>query len=204
IATNVEINDMEAVRMSAYFYKLFFEKEYTLKEAFETAEATVGGNNSFVTIVNPGETSKLNPSWTLFIHAHHKEIIDWTLKDFLTRGQEKLDDKETNPDGDKKTGNQIGRQINMGDNSTYIENQNNMGNQDNSYKTIVRNFVAQGKLKEALTTLENHLPGEINDIILLKGRLNQLKKKSITGILSSAEENLERNKITASILSITS
>ncbi len=196
IATNVKVNDGEAVRMSAYFYKLFFEKEYSLKEAFETAEATVGGNNSFVTIVNPGETSKLHPSWTLFIHAYHKEIIDWTLKDFLKKGQQKPANEETIPDRDMVGTQQIGRQINMGENSTYIENQNN------SSKSIVQNLVAQGKLMEALSSLENHFPDAANEIILIKGRLNQLNKNARMSILSSADENVERNKIRAAILSI--
>jgi CHAT domain len=86
IATNVKIDDAEAVRIAAYFYQLFFEKNYALKNAFESAEATVSGKNSFVTVVNPGEVDEaqpLPPAWTLFIHSQHTEVMNWTLADFL-------------------------------------------------------------------------------------------------------------------------
>jgi CHAT domain len=87
IATNVKVDDAEAVRIAAYFYQLFFEKNFTLKNAFETAEATVTGKNSFITIVNPGEVDESQPlpsAWTLFIHSEHTEVMNWTLADFLT------------------------------------------------------------------------------------------------------------------------
>lgn len=86
IATNVKVNDAEAARIAAIFYKLFFEKDYTLKNAFESAEATVSGKNSFITIVNPGEIDahqEILASWTLFIHTSHTEILNWKLVDFI-------------------------------------------------------------------------------------------------------------------------
>jgi hypothetical protein len=198
IATNANVDDSEAVRMSKYFYKLFFEKEYSIKEAFETAEATVSGHHSFVTIVNPGETAQLNPSWTLFIHAHHQEVMNWTLKDFLNGGE-----KKPTETGDKVSGDKIERQINMGEHSTYIENQHNpYKNQDNPYKSTVHDLVANGKLEEALSTLGKHLPDAAKEITLIRARLSRLNTDTITGVLSSSEKNLERNKITSAILSL--
>lgn len=88
IATNVEVNDIEALRLAKLFYRFFFEKNYTLKSAFESSEATVKGNNSFPIIVNPGEIDESQPmpsSWTLFIHAKFTEILNWTLSDFLKK-----------------------------------------------------------------------------------------------------------------------
>jgi len=86
IATNVKVNDSEAERLAGYFYKLFFEKNYTLKAAFEGAEATVTGSNSFPIVVNPGEINETKPmpsSWTLFVHTKHTEVLNWTLRNFL-------------------------------------------------------------------------------------------------------------------------
>ncbi len=86
IATNVEVNDSEAARLAAAFYKAFIEKDFTLQSAFEHAEARVKGNNSYPIIVNPGEIDEhqaMPSSWTLFIHAQYKEVLDWTLGDFV-------------------------------------------------------------------------------------------------------------------------
>lgn len=86
IATNVEVDDKEATRVGAYFYRLFFEKNYSLKNAFETAEATAGGKKSFITIVNPGaimDADTNSPSWTLYVHAQHTNVLEWTLADFV-------------------------------------------------------------------------------------------------------------------------
>ncbi|MEY4937675.1 MAG: hypothetical protein RIS64_4034, partial [Bacteroidota bacterium] len=86
IATNVAINDDEAVRLAAAFYKYFFEKGKTLKRAFEMAEARVEGHNSFITIVNPGEideNQELRSSWTLFLNSKYQEVLNWTLQDFV-------------------------------------------------------------------------------------------------------------------------
>ncbi len=190
IATNAKIDDKIAARMSRYFYKLFFEKRYSLKDAYETAEATVKGDNSFVTIVNPGETSEFNSLWTLFIHSDHKAVMDWTLEDFISN-EEESGDEDSGHSGDV-----IKRQINMGNNSTYIENRNN------TYISTVRDMVSRGKLKEALTTLESHLPDAAHEITLLKGRLSRLESQVRMGTLSSSDENIERNRIVSSILSI--
>jgi hypothetical protein len=88
IATNVSVDDAEAVRLSKFFYKCFFEKNYTLKSAFESAEATVKGKNSYTTIVNAGEIDETQPmpsSWTLFVHSNHTEVLNWTLEDFIKK-----------------------------------------------------------------------------------------------------------------------
>ncbi|MEY4903293.1 MAG: hypothetical protein RLZZ292_1108 [Bacteroidota bacterium] len=98
IATNVDVKDKEAVRISAFFYTLFFQKNYTLKNAFETAEATVAGKNSFITVVNPGEIDEgqaMPSSWTLFVHASHIEVMDWKLADFLVKKEGKEANRTT-------------------------------------------------------------------------------------------------------------
>jgi len=89
IATNVEVSDVTAARLATYFYKCFFAKGFTLKEAFQTAEATVSGKNAHTVIVNPGEIDEEQPmpsNWTLFVHHTYKEVLDWTLEDFLQKG----------------------------------------------------------------------------------------------------------------------
>ncbi len=86
IATNVEVNDAEAVRLSKFFYKSFFENNGTLQSAFEFAEATVKGKNSYPIVVNPGEideTQSMPSSWTLFVHSKYTEVLNWTLKNFI-------------------------------------------------------------------------------------------------------------------------
>jgi CHAT domain len=88
IATNVNVDDAEAVRLSKFFYKCFFEKNYTLKDAFESAEATVKGKNSYPIPVNPGEIDEKQPmpsSWTLFVHSKHTQVLEWTLEDFVKK-----------------------------------------------------------------------------------------------------------------------
>jgi len=88
IATNVNVNDSEAVRLSKFFYKCFFEKNYTIKSAFESAEATVKGKNSYPITVNAGEIDETQPmpsSWTLFVHSKHTEVLNWTLEDFIKK-----------------------------------------------------------------------------------------------------------------------
>ncbi len=206
IATNVEINDLEAVRIATYFYKLFFEKNYTLKEAFEMAEATVSGVNSYITIVNPGEgwSMNLNSSWTLFIHAEHKETMDWTLADFLKPAKNKPAATSNTTqihtgNGDNIGGDKIGTQINLGAGSTYIEKKSTLSPQS---KATIQKLVANGQLEKALDFLADSLPDRQNDIILLKNRLNQLNRKTRLGTIASSEENIERNRITAAILEL--
>lgn len=91
IATNMPVDDQEAVRMASYFYRFFFEKDKSLKVAFETAEATVRGKNAYVTIVNPGEVDEgqaMPSSWTLFVHSNHTEVLNWKLSDFVAAAQQ--------------------------------------------------------------------------------------------------------------------
>ncbi|MDX1905822.1 MAG: CHAT domain-containing protein [Bacteroidia bacterium] len=117
IATNVEVHDAEAGRIAAYFYKLFFEKGKTLKSAFETAEATVSGRNAYPIIVNPGEIDEHQPmpsSWTLFVNDQHKEVMDWTLADFVASAQQTAAGQKQNG-GPSRTVQQ------HGDKSVYIE-----------------------------------------------------------------------------------
>ncbi|RDB04940.1 CHAT domain-containing protein [Runella aurantiaca] len=104
IATNAKVNDVEAARLANYFYRWFFEKNATLRKAFENAEATVSsnsdssnrglgtdrtatnGHNSFIVTVNPGEIDdkqSMPASWTLFVHSGHTKMLDWTLQDFV-------------------------------------------------------------------------------------------------------------------------
>lgn len=86
IATNVSIDDLEAVRLANYFYKAFFTKKLSLKEAFEFAESTVRGENSNITVVNPGEiddNTKINSSWTLFINSRTSEIMDKNYQEII-------------------------------------------------------------------------------------------------------------------------
>ena len=89
IATNVEISDAEAAQLASIFYQCFFEQDFSLKEAFEFAETTVAGRNAHVVLVNPGEIDEdqaMPSSWTLFVNAKFKEVLDWTLEDFITKG----------------------------------------------------------------------------------------------------------------------
>jgi hypothetical protein len=106
IATNVNVDDGEAVRIATYFYKLFFEKDYTLKNAFESAEATVTGKNSFITIVNPGEIDEHQPmpsSWTLFVNASYTEVLNWKLADFVQDYEKKPNDTPQYPLNEKSS-----------------------------------------------------------------------------------------------------
>lgn len=171
IATNVKVNDGEAARIAAFFYKLFFEKGYTLKQAFETAEATISGKNSYVTIVNPGEIDEnqaLPSAWTLFVHSAHKEVIDWTLQDFLPKSS------TVKPAGDS------------GPQSTP--------------KQRIRFFVQNGKLSEALDELTALLPEEENSIIGLQSRVSRLNRSELDGVIDTANANVERNKLVKAIL----
>lgn len=211
IATNVKVNDVEAVRVAAFFYKLFFEKEFTLKEAFETAVATVGGNIAYITIVNPGEIDENQPltsSWTLFIHAKHKDVIDWTLADFL-KGNDTTTTAVTGTtqahsgSGDNVAGNKIKRQINMGASSTYIENQASVPTSTQKpagFKNTVIDLIKQGKLITALELLSTK--NDDNRIILLQSRYNRLLSDENNGIIDTRDANIERNRITNAVLSL--
>ncbi len=211
IATNVKVNDVEAVRVAAFFYKLFFEKDYTLKEAFETAVATVGGNTAYITIVNPGEIDENQPltsSWTLFIHAKHKDVMDWALAEFLKGNDTKTTavtgtTQTHSGSGDNVAGNKIGRQINMGASSTYIENQTAMPTpppKTLNFKDTIKSLVSNGKLSEALKQIATK--SDENHTILLQSRLSRLERDENLGTMDARDANIERNRITQSILSL--
>lgn len=171
IATNVKVNDGEAARIAAFFYRLFFEKGFTLKKAFETAEATVSGKNSYITIVNPGEIDEsqaLPSSWTLFIHSAYKEVMDWTLQDFLPRSSS----KKTAAGPDPKM----------------------------TPRQRVRFFVQNEKLAEALEELLSLLPDEENSIIGLQARVSRLNRSEMDGVIDAANANVERNRLVKAIL----
>lgn len=88
IATNVKVNDQEAVRFAHLFYKAFMGGQYDLRSAFQTAESTVAGRNSVPVVVNPGTIDESQPmpgSWTLFVHSGFVGVLDWKLGDFLSQ-----------------------------------------------------------------------------------------------------------------------
>ena len=89
IATNVGVEDKDSSKLASIFYKCFFSQGFTLKEAFEYAESIITGRNAHTVMVNPGEIDENQPmpaSWTLFVNAKFKEVLDWTLEDFITKG----------------------------------------------------------------------------------------------------------------------
>jgi len=211
IATNVEVNDVEAVRIANYFYKLFVKNDFTLKEAFETAEATVSGKNAYLTIVNPGEIDEdqpLQPAWTLFIHAEHKEVMDWTLQDFLTNGTTTSSSQTTQlhtGNGDNIGRDKIDRQINMGDGSTYIENQPATPKQTaipSGTKKQLQSLVVGGKLSKALALLQKYLPDKETDVLLLQSRLTALERNIRMNVITTDNERIERNQIVVTILGL--
>jgi len=67
----------------------------------------------------------------------------------------------------------------------------------------VKELVAKGKLKEALTALEELLTdAEKNSAVLLKSRLAALEGEKNQGIINQGDYTLERNKITAAVLAL--
>jgi len=64
----------------------------------------------------------------------------------------------------------------------------------------IRDLIANGRLDQALTLLREQFNS--NEIIQLQRRLKTLNRDNRMGLLSSAEANLERNKITASTLNL--
>mgnify|MGYP005841848625 CR=1 FL=1 len=67
----------------------------------------------------------------------------------------------------------------------------------------IKNLIAQARLKEALEALHDAVPTEYkNNVFQLQSRRTELESKKIKGIISSAEENLERNSITDAALSL--
>lgn len=193
IATNVEVNDTEAVHLASFFYQSFFEQGFTLKAAFEFAEATVQGRNSFPTIVNPGEMDENQPmpaSWTLFVNAKYQEVLNWTLQDFIhaATGQS-LQRSNTNTN------------INTNINTNFAHHASGSSSASASaFKGTAAELVAKGRLREALNLLAVQMPNETT-IILLQGRLSNLDNSVNMGTLAHAEANIERNRISHAILS---
>lgn len=71
----------------------------------------------------------------------------------------------------------------------------------------VRNLIAHGRIKEALTEIENiaDKKGDVelqNSLIMIKSRFMQLERSSMLGIIAHSEAMLERNKITHSLLNL--
>jgi len=64
----------------------------------------------------------------------------------------------------------------------------------------VQQLVAKARLKEALDKLKNN--ENQNEVIQLQSRLSKLESKNMLGLLSSSEEQLERNKIVNAILEL--
>lgn len=105
IATNKNVDDSNASLLAKHFYYQFFIKSSKIKDAFEFAAATVLSNNNSdnrgLLISNKGiENKAYNPQpivvspgddpdgflaeWTLFIHDEYRDVLDWTLEQFLS------------------------------------------------------------------------------------------------------------------------
>ena len=75
---------------------------------------------------------------------------------------------------------------------------------------ISKELIASNKLQEVFDLLINYAKEEtdaaifLNDIILLKSRFNKLKKKSLLGLISVAEESFEMNRVVYSLLDLVS
>jgi hypothetical protein len=75
---------------------------------------------------------------------------------------------------------------------------------------IAQELIISNKLQEVFEILISFAKNDkdsndyLNDILLLSSRYNQIKKQSISGLLSYAEESLEKNKIVHSLLEIVS
>jgi len=67
-------------------------------------------------------------------------------------------------------------------------------------KTDITSLIAQDKIEEAIQKLMNST-GD-NQLILLFGRYNRIKKQNDSGTISQADYSIEINKITNSLLSI--
>ncbi|MCG8330775.1 MAG: leucine-rich repeat domain-containing protein [Chitinophagales bacterium] len=183
IATNVNVGDQEAVSMASYFYKLFFEKAYTLKESFETAEATVRGKNSYITIVNPGEIDDQQAqlsSWTLFVNGKHKEILDWKLSDFIAAHS-------------GKSG------------SDSFKSSSILPNPDlpKIDKNTIRQKITNNHISEALKLMSQLADDSFsNEIVHLQARLNNLNRQERLGIINYSQASISKNQITMAVLNL--
>ena len=70
-------------------------------------------------------------------------------------------------------------------------------------RSELQQLIINGRMKEALDNLVQVLPAHHqNTVILLQGRLNGLESKVNMGIISSSDANIERNRITSSVLEL--
>jgi NB-ARC domain/CHAT domain len=97
IVTNTSIGDKMAMKLATEFYKLFLLHGYSLKSAFEAADAVAFKNSKNPAtsdkkykanpiIVNPGEPDEIGLShaqWVLVIHSDYPEVLNWRLEDFI-------------------------------------------------------------------------------------------------------------------------
>ena len=74
---------------------------------------------------------------------------------------------------------------------------------------ILKQLIASNKMKEAIDVLLNYVKNNedirkslVNDIILLSSRLNSIERSSNRGIITNSEVNIEKNRITKSILDL--
>jgi len=68
----------------------------------------------------------------------------------------------------------------------------------------IREYIANNQLGKALEMLKELVKDDrelLNNVILLTARYKQLERETLSGIISKADENLQRNKITHSLLS---
>lgn len=99
----------------------------------------------------------------------------------------------------------INQQINIENNhgNINIGNPSNLGNNEktNTNKNALKSMIARNQLKEVLAQLMAQYPSN-NDFLLLNSQLSGLISKNRIGVISNSEYNLERNKITASVLDL--
>ncbi|MBK9962728.1 MAG: hypothetical protein IPP06_15820 [Saprospiraceae bacterium] len=197
IATNVKVDDEEAVRLSKFFYKCFFEKNYTFKSAFETAEATVRGKNSYPIVVNPGaidETQSMPSSWTLFVHSKYTEVLEWTLEDFINGFQKKI----------KLSIDSLEQYINISESKLDMDisqlqlkrpDSDSKKMKEDNIKNIVSKLIAEGKTEDAIKTLlGSDLTLELRkEATQVAASYATLKSKVIKGILTHEQETTELN-----------
>ncbi|MFK7809046.1 MAG: CHAT domain-containing protein [Saprospiraceae bacterium] len=70
-------------------------------------------------------------------------------------------------------------------------------------RSEIQQLIVTGRMKEALSILGQVLPGHHqNTLILLQGRLNGLESKENMGIISGSDANIERNRITNSVVGL--
>lgn len=95
IATNNQVSSNDATALAILFYKSFFEKKLTLKNSFHNADAVIQhGAPGQIIVTGRGEINDEAPitsGWTLFLHPDHKEILNWTIDNFITSTVEAQD-----------------------------------------------------------------------------------------------------------------